>query len=74
MVLPSVSIGQADPVVFWNRVLGIAEALETPGVSAVEADGLLLGLEEGFPELLDPVEHFEAFAVLRLCRALRHRG
>jgi hypothetical protein len=74
VVLPNVSIGQADQLVFWSRVLSIAESLETPGVSASEADGLLLGLEEGFPELLDPVEHFEAFAVLRLCRALRHRG
>lgn len=56
---------------FWNRVLSIAEGLES--ASATDLAASLLALEEGFGHLADPVESFEAFTVLRLCRSLRQR-
>lgn len=58
---------------FWDRVLAAAEALEQDALDADALCGLLLGLEEGFADLEDPVETFEPYTVLRLCRALRRR-
>jgi hypothetical protein len=56
---------------FWNRVLAAAEAAEGGELEADAVLGLLLGLEEGFADLHDPVESFEVYAVLRLCRSIR---
>lgn len=68
MTLPS-----GHEALFWNRVLTAAEAIEDTSLSAPAVSGLLLALDEGFGDLLDPVQSFEAYAVLRLCRAVRAR-
>jgi hypothetical protein len=56
---------------FWSRVLAAADAVESGELDADAFLGLLLGLEEGFADLQDPVESFEAYTVLRLCRSTR---
>ncbi|MEQ8486798.1 MAG: hypothetical protein RIB46_20730 [Pseudomonadales bacterium] len=63
----------ARQALFWNCVLAAAEALESASAPAAEVSARLLALEEGFAQLADPVESFEAYTVLKLCRALRQR-
>ncbi|XOV90063.1 MAG: hypothetical protein ACFHX7_09300 [Pseudomonadota bacterium] len=66
---------------FWNRVLGIADAIEAghcapghPATSQMDqvhhAREQLAGLIEGFGEQFDPADAFPEYATLLLCRAL----
>lgn len=66
---------------FWNRVLGVADAIETgccgethPSTSQMDqvrhAREQLAGLIEGFGEQFDPADAFPEYATVLLCRAL----
>lgn len=62
-----------DPeAVFWNRVLTLSEAVEAADSTQVVEDHLR-ALEEGFSGAFDPVDSFQAYVTLNLCRSLRRR-
>ncbi|HEX7034147.1 MAG TPA: hypothetical protein VF210_00145 [Pseudomonadales bacterium] len=62
-----------DPeAVFWNRVLTLSEAVEAADSTQAIEDHLR-ALEEGFSGAFDPVDSFQAYVTLTLCRALRRR-
>ncbi len=69
---------QSPPLLsFWNFLLQAAESLEACDDAALREAAMtqLVTLQEGFGELADPVDHFEAYVVLtlgaQLERALR---
>lgn len=58
--------------VFWNRVLTLAETMDTDDSAAAVQDQLR-ALEEGFAGAFDPVDAFPAYVTLKLCRSLQRR-
>ena len=56
---------------FWNRVLTISEALESPDASTDSLRQQLLALEEGFRDAFDPADDFQAYVTVALCRSIR---
>jgi len=61
-----------EQVHLWNYVLQIAETLEASPNANAKAIlcKQLCTLKEAFAEGLDPVENYEAFAVVKLCAAI----
>jgi hypothetical protein len=70
-----------EQTLFWNRVLGAADAIEQQGrppvsQSAQSTDDAafmseqLSGLIEGFGQCFDPAEAFPEYATVLLCRSL----
>lgn len=59
---------------FWNFILHTAETLEECPKSQARSTLLeqLDTLNEAFPSLADPVEHYESFVVLKLSAAIEH--
>lgn len=58
---------------FWNRLLGVADVIDDPGVSADDLRAHLLAVEEGHGQALDPADQFPEYTALMMCRALRRR-
>lgn len=56
----------------WQHLVSVAFLLDEspPERSAAEARGLLRSVLEVFPEGIEPVDDFEAYAVRRLAAAL----
>lgn len=56
---------------FWLRLVDISDAISQDCESVEQLVCLLIGIEEGYRELFDPVDTFEEYVALKLCCAMR---
>lgn len=56
---------------FWLRLLTISDAARQDAVSLEQLRDMLQGIDEGFGEIFDPVDTFNEFVALGLCRSIR---
>jgi hypothetical protein len=57
---------------FWDRVLGISEFIDSGNIAIEELRKNLLGLDEGFADRFDPANAYPEYVTVRLCRAIRN--
>tara|TARA_B100001540_G_scaffold303512_1_gene312225 strand:- start:2931 stop:3152 length:222 start_codon:yes stop_codon:yes gene_type:complete len=56
--------------VFWDRLLSLADTIESRGLCA-ETVNHLLAIEVGFAGSFEPTEEYPEYAAMRLCMALQ---